>query len=478
MPDATDAQAEMTFLFGSVDARARDAVVFVQALHDLSRGALASCDLGASTRSDHFVAVGRFRAALPASVARRLDFWAWRAGGTASAGGRQGHAALLACDRIQRGVEPALVAGALRELLTLHLGAAGDGLPERPTLRLSLDQPELAGMAFDPSARTLLVPSPRLPPIGERMALEIRLADGAAFQGEGVVLRLSAGGEQGPGAPSGFVLSLVAPATPFLRALEESAPKVPGPERRRGPRYALDAPAVLAPEEVGAKAAARGPGPAGDAWVESLSQGGAFVSTEAPAAVGTRVKLDLAIPGGPSARVGGTVIYGNERGLGIRFELNREGEAAIGTAIEHVATHPRRALVVDHDTRVRRGLGAALLARGFEVFSAADGSDGLRVLIDLLLGLDLLLVDLHAPGLDGERLLRLVRDPGGERDLTIVVMGGELDEAAEARLLAAGADSVARKGGGIPGVAEEAVRALRRRERAAWSAEAMPRATA
>ena len=457
MPDATSALTEMTFLFGSVDDRARDVASFVRSLPDLSGGALLDCDLGKSSRGDHLVALVRLRAPLPDPAARRLGFWAWRAGGTPSQGSRQGRAALRTCDLVRREVAPDRLAGAVRELLARQLEASAGDAIGRPTLRLALGRPELAGMVFDPVARTLLVPSPRLPPLDEPMVLEVRLPSGATLRGEGVVTGVQAGGQQGPGTPAGFLLALQAPTAPLARALEAAAPAARAPEQRRAPRYALDAPASLA-TEGGDGAAVEG------TRVESLSQGGAFVSTGAQVAVGSRIRLQLCLPGGPGAGVGGTVVYENERGLGIRFDPDRDEDAAIGAAIEHLATHPRRALVVDPDARTRRALGAALESRGFEVFTAADGNDGLHTLIDLLLGLDLLVVDLHAPGLDGERLLRLVRDPGGERDLTIVVMGSEVDEAVRSRLVAAGADSVQQKGGGIAAVAEGAVATLRRRD--------------
>jgi len=472
MPDATIAPCEVTFLFGSVEGRARDVAAFVESLPGLCDGALVDCDLGVSSGGDHFVAVARLRAPLPDPASRRIEFWAWRAGGTPSTGSRQGRAALRACDLVGRGVVPAMLSGAARGLLLRHLGGSAEALPGRPTLRLALGQPELAGMAFDRVALTLLVPSPRLPPVGEPMVLEVRLPDGATLPGEGVVRRLRAAGQPGPGAPAGFLLALVAPTPALVRALEAAAPSAPAPERRRAPRYALDAPASL---EAEPGAVERDPG---DARVESLSQGGAFVSTGARVAVGTRIRLELSLPGGPGAGVGGTVVYGNDRGLGIRFDPDRDGDAAIGTAIEHLAVHPRRALVVDPDARARRGLGSALRARGFEVFTAADGDDGLHALIDLLLGLDLLVVDLQAPGLGGEGLLRLVRDPGGERDLTIVVMGSEVDEAVQARLVAAGADSIQQKGGGIAAVADGAVAALRRRDATRHRPPAAARASA
>lgn len=123
----------------------------------------------------------------------------------------------------------------------------------------------------------------------------------------------------------------------------------------------------------------------------------------------------------------------------------------------------RRVLVVDDDVCDRRLAGAALAACGFEVFSAADGREGVHSLIDLLLSLDLALIKHRMPCMDGETLVRLVRERGGERELTLVVMIDQTDPALHARLTAAGADAVVAKSEGIWWVAEVAVQTLLRR---------------
>lgn len=123
----------------------------------------------------------------------------------------------------------------------------------------------------------------------------------------------------------------------------------------------------------------------------------------------------------------------------------------------------RRALVVDDDVCDRRLAGVALGTCGFEVFSAADGREGVHSLIDLLLSLDLALIKHQVPCMDGEALLRLVRERGGERELTLVVMVDQADPALHARLMAAGADAVVAKSEGIGWVVEVAVQTLERR---------------
>ena len=136
----------------------------------------------------------------------------------------------------------------------------------------------------------------------------------------------------------------------------------------------------------------------------------------------------------------------------------------------------RTALVIDDDALARRMMGDALVAEGFDVFTASDGTEGMHSLLDLLLWLDLVVVDLHMPGLDGEQLLRMVREPGGERDLTIVVMSGFLEPEAHLRLSAAGADAVLPKAGGPATIASVAVLALLRRLRSGRRSSSAPSA--
>jgi DNA-binding response OmpR family regulator len=121
-----------------------------------------------------------------------------------------------------------------------------------------------------------------------------------------------------------------------------------------------------------------------------------------------------------------------------------------------------KALLLDDDATVLRLLGTALEARGLDVRAASEGEGGLALLVDELLGLDVLVVDLELPGRDGWDLLHLVRRAGGERDLGIVVLANDPAPAVRAQLLACGADAVVDRRAG-PGAAAEAVCALARR---------------
>ncbi|MGE0709868.1 MAG: response regulator [Planctomycetota bacterium] len=98
---------------------------------------------------------------------------------------------------------------------------------------------------------------------------------------------------------------------------------------------------------------------------------------------------------------------------------------------------PRRgmALVVDDSTPVRRSLAQILEGVGFEVREAAHGAAALEHLDGPL---QLALVDLHMPEMDGCELIRRIRGGGGV--LPVLMVSSETDPHQIARGIDAGAD--------------------------------------
>jgi two-component system, NtrC family, sensor kinase len=86
-----------------------------------------------------------------------------------------------------------------------------------------------------------------------------------------------------------------------------------------------------------------------------------------------------------------------------------------------------RILVVEDDRDLRELLADVLVVEGHEVFKAADGAHGLKVLLDKTP--KLLLTDVVMPQMDGIELLRVVKELGSARSgLKIIAISGASDQ--------------------------------------------------
>jgi DNA-binding response OmpR family regulator len=141
------------------------------------------------------------------------------------------------------------------------------------------------------------------------------------------------------------------------------------------------------------------------------------------------------------------------------------------TTTTSTAKTPKALLLAQDPTR-SAALETGLRSRGFEVRAAADGVAGTALLLDLLLDLDVVVMDHDLPGRDASALVHLVRGPGGEHDLAlVVVLPGDVPTA-RARLLAAGADAVTAPSPAA--AADGAKEAVARRARCAEAGAARP----
>ncbi len=85
----------------------------------------------------------------------------------------------------------------------------------------------------------------------------------------------------------------------------------------------------------------------------------------------------------------------------------------------HVPTGPKRLLIVDDDDATRTVTQAMARAQGHEVESAADG---IEALAKVRLGVDLILLDVMMPGLDGFEVCRRIRQDPVARDVPIIML--------------------------------------------------------
>lgn len=172
------------------------------------------------------------------------------------------------------------------------------------------------------------------------------------------------------------------------------------------------------------------------AWDVSLCAGTCFVPTETPAPPRTRVTIELSVGGEALAQLDAEVVHrvtsGPLTGMGVVFtDGARERLAEFDRALRAPRKTPT-VLVIDDEIVWRSSFTRLLAPKGVRVLTAANGEEGLRTLIEHFFEIDLVLLDLHMPELDGRGLLERVRNLGGESSLTIFLISAaqqdELDE--------------------------------------------------
>jgi uncharacterized protein (TIGR02266 family) len=165
----------------------------------------------------------------------------------------------------------------------------------------------------------------------------------------------------------------------------------------------------------------------------NVGVGGAFVKTFIPPAVGTRIDLSLRLPSGERLVTEAEVVHvvtvaqaagqTYPPGVNLRFvRCDSEFRTRITQLIAEYERKPPRVLVVDDDDDFRDALAEGLIASGMAVEKAGTGQEALQKLIEQLFDLDVVLLDIRMPGLDGRGFLNRVRNLGGELDLRIIVL--------------------------------------------------------
>ena len=101
----------------------------------------------------------------------------------------------------------------------------------------------------------------------------------------------------------------------------------------------------------------------------------------------------------------------------------------------------QRVLVVDDEPPIRRFLRTGLSAQGYDVIEAEDGASASAMLRQN--AVDVIVLDLGLPGVDGFEIIRQLRDQGSA--IPIVVLSSRTDEAGKVRALDLGADDYVSK---------------------------------
>jgi uncharacterized protein (TIGR02266 family) len=448
-------------------------------LPGLLGGALVDADVGYSPATRTFLVIVRTSGLTPESEAR-FRYWCARAGGmpwnltAARPEERKAFEERAARCEVRSAGVAAQALGAAAAKIANVAGAPSDRRPSseaQPTLSMDAGSAAFASVTWDPAARRLFVPGVSAPPVGDSVQLLLRVPRmDRPLEARGRVIEVRNEDGAGPGKAAGFTLAVDGLSAVLAAALATHATSAhdAGASSRAAPRYAVNAPVKVRSEQgPTARLDYASPEEFQDDYVENLSQGGAFVRTQAPLPEGTKLTLDMRLPGGVEFRAPATVMFRNPRGMGVKIELDEEGRHKLAAVLARISARPRRALVVDDDALILRALTDSLQARGFEVLTAKDGQEGLHIVADELLTLDLLVTDVRMPEMDGETFVRTIRGAGGESELAIVVIAGTLDPALEKRMESAGADAVLDKALGPEDLAAAADAALEQKRIAA-----------
>jgi len=120
---------------------------------------------------------------------------------------------------------------------------------------------------------------------------------------------------------------------------------------------------------------------------------------------------------------------------------------------------PLRILVIDDEPPIRRFLNTSLVAQGYRVLEAADGTSGLAALKSN--PVDVVVLDLGLPDISGFEIIQKLRDQGSV--IPIVVLSSRADEAGKVKALDLGADDYVTKPFGIDELLARIRAALRHR---------------
>ncbi|MBI4498465.1 MAG: response regulator transcription factor [Chloroflexi bacterium] len=119
-----------------------------------------------------------------------------------------------------------------------------------------------------------------------------------------------------------------------------------------------------------------------------------------------------------------------------------------------------RILVVDDEPETVKYVGTNLRARGYQVLTAADGTEALKVASEEVL--DLIILDIMMPGPDGFEVCQAIRQ---ESEVPIIILSARGQERDKVRALDIGADDYLTKPFGIEELLARVRAALRRSAR-------------
>ncbi len=176
-------------------------------------------------------------------------------------------------------------------------------------------------------------------------------------------------------------------------------------------------------------------------YANELRKGTLYVEGE-DAVPQSRVELRLVLPSEERIALGAEVVSTDDRGVQLRlFDVPPDAFEPIERLLAAEDKRRPRVLVVDDEAIWRSSLVRMLKTLDADIVLASDGREGLVKLIDGYFDLDLVILDLHMPHLDGLTVLDRVRRLGGDAALRVFLFSAtsreELAEIGQAGLASA-----------------------------------------
>lgn len=104
----------------------------------------------------------------------------------------------------------------------------------------------------------------------------------------------------------------------------------------------------------------------------------------------------------------------------------------------------KRVLVVDDSDIVLEKAGEALVAKGYEVFTASSAKDADRYIYGDCRP-DIIIMDVMMPLLDGDRKTRMLKDDDSTRNIPVLLLSSKSEEELSQLVAESGADGFIRK---------------------------------
>ena len=150
-------------------------------------------------------------------------------------------------------------------------------------------------------------------------------------------------------------------------------------------------------------------------------------------------------------------------GMGVMFiDLNAEQRGKIKELIESITKKPAQSgkniLLVEDSNTTRQAIKSALSKEGFSVIEAMDGIEAMKFIAEQ--NLDLIILDLYMKGMDGLKVLSVLKTNPKWKELPVIVCSGHDAQDVKEKVMNAGADEFFSKKGASPAKLAQSAKAL------------------